>query len=230
MIYLNIAVEDELSALAIKKLIACFDEKFNIQHVYSNNGFGYLKSNIRGFNEAAKYLSFFILTDLDRYECPPTLIEDWVNFELNQNMIFRIAVREIEAWLLADTKGLSKFFRVSESNFPFNPESISDPKNTIIQLAGKSKLRRIREDIIPIGPGASIGPNYNGCLGEFVLSQWSIKNAMRKSKSLEKAYIKLDEFYPNLDMPKPNKELQSRSFYPVLACPSCLAKFLNEFY
>lgn len=196
MIYLNIAVEDELSALAINKIIKCFDKKFSIQNVYSNNGFGYLKSNIRGFNEAAKYLPFFILTDLDRYECPPALIDDWVNFELNRKLIFRIAVREVEAWLLADSKELSKFLRVSETNFPFDPESVSDPKNTIIQLAGKSKIRRIREEIVPIGPGASIGPNYNGCLGEFIMQNWSVENAVKKSRSLEKAYKKLENFQP----------------------------------
>lgn len=194
MIYLNLAVEDELSAMAITKLITCFNTKYTIRNVYANNGFGYLKSSIRGFNEAAKFLSFFVLTDLDRYECPPALIDDWINFELNKNLIFRIAVREVEAWLLADSKGLSKFFRVSESNFPFDPESLSDPKNVIIQLAGKSKIRKIREEIVPIGPGASIGPNYNGCLGEFVMTKWSVESAITKSRSLEKAYNHLKKY------------------------------------
>jgi hypothetical protein len=124
------------------------------------------------------------------------LIDDWINFELNRNLIFRIAVREVEAWLLADIKGLSKFFNVSASNFPNNPEAEEDPKSTIIKLAGKSRIRRIREDITPIGRGASIGPNYTGCLGEFIMQNWSVENAIKKSKSLEKAYKKLENFQP----------------------------------
>ena len=193
MIYLNIAVEDDLSEMVIRKLIDSFYNKFHIQNVYSDNGFGYLKSNILGFNEASKFYPFLVLTDLDRYDCPVELIEDWITFEKHKNLIFRISVREVEAWLLADSKGLATFFRISETNIPLNPETEEDPKNTIIKLAGKSRARRIREDITPI-EGASIGPNYNGCLGEFVMNRWSVAAAAARSKSLKKAYDQLKKF------------------------------------
>lgn len=179
--------------MVIRKLIDSFYSKFHIQNVYSDNGFGYLKSNIRGFNEASKFYPFLVLTDLDRYDCPLKLIEDWIAFEKHKNLIFRIAVREVESWLLADSKGLASYFRISETIIPTNPEADSDPKNTIIKLAGRSRIRRIREDITPIG-GASIGPNYNGCLGEFVMTRWSVEDAAAKSISMEKTYNHLKIF------------------------------------
>lgn len=64
----------------------------------------------------------------------------------------------------------------------------------MIQIAKKSRLRRIREDIVPINENAVIGPNYNGCLIEFVYEKWNIKRASQRSRSLEKALIKLDLF------------------------------------
>ena len=52
----------------------------------------------------------------------------------------------------------------------------------------------MREDIVPINENASIGPNYNGCLMEFVYKNWDIQNAMKRSKSLMRAMTKLSEF------------------------------------
>nr|NQU90113.1 hypothetical protein [Bacteroidota bacterium] len=194
MIYINLVYEDDLSEAVMAKLLMHFGDKYSIHNAYPGHGFGYLKSNIRGFNQASIVSPFFMLTDLDNYECPPTLKDDWINFPLQPNFIFRIAVREVEAWLLADTVGLSEFFRVSTANFPTNPENDANPKLTLIQLARRSRIRRIREDIIPINENASIGPNYNGCLMDFVLNKWSIENAMIRSRSLEKTFSKLEQF------------------------------------
>jgi len=50
--------------------------KFIINNIYGNSGFGYIKSKISGFNNAAKNFPFLIITDLDEYECPPVLIKE----------------------------------------------------------------------------------------------------------------------------------------------------------
>lgn len=69
-------------------------------------------------------------------------------------------------------------------------------KNTLIQLAKRSNKRTIREDIVPINNNATIGPNYNGCLSEFVYKIWNIENAVSHSKSLRRTLEKLQNFNP----------------------------------
>jgi hypothetical protein len=194
MIYINLVYEDDLSEAVMFKLINHFGDKYIVHNTYSGHGFGYLKSNIKGFNQASVVSPFFMLTDLDNYTCPPSLIKDWINFPLKSNFIFRIAVREVEAWLLADIEGLSEYFKVSATNFPVRPESEIDPKNTLIHLARRSRIRRIREDLVPINENAAIGPNYNGCLMEFVFNNWNIETALTRSKSLLKAFKILENF------------------------------------
>jgi hypothetical protein len=193
MIYLSLIFEDALSESVMYRMIKSFNNKFELGYTYSGNGFGYLKSNIRGFNQASKASPHFMLTDLDNYSCPLELITDWVNFPINPNFIFRIAVKEVESWLLADLEGLSNFLNVSKTNFPLSPDILIDPKSTLIQLAKRSKIRRIREEIVPLS-NASIGPNYNGCLSEFVLASWNIPNAVTRSESLRRAIQKLENF------------------------------------
>lgn len=194
MIYINLVYEDYLSEAVMTKLVSHFTGKYSIQNSYSGNGFGYLKSNIKGFNQASKSTPFFMLTDLDNYSCPPELIDDWITFPLNQNFIFRIAVREVESWLMADIEGLSGFLKVSKTIFPKEPEIEQDPKDRLIQIARRSRTRSIREDIIPINKNAKIGPNYNGRLIEFVSGKWSIENAKKRSISLSRALDKLEYF------------------------------------
>jgi hypothetical protein len=194
MIYINLVYEDYLSEAVMTKLVSHFTGKYSIQNSYSGNGFGYLKSNIKGFNQASKSIPFLMLTDLDNYTCPPELIDDWITFPLNQNFIFRIAVREVESWLMADIEGLSGFLKVSKTIFPKEPEIEQDPKDRLIQIARRSRTRSIRDDIIPINKNAKIGPNYNGRLIEFVSQKWSIENAKKRSISLSRALDKLEHF------------------------------------
>lgn len=196
MIFLTLVFEDDLSEAVMSQILRQFPDKYEIFQSYSGNGFGYLKTNIKGFNQASVVNPHFMLTDLDKYECPVALISDWIDFELNDNFIFRIAVREVESWVLADRENLSKYFRVSIANFPQNPDAETDPKNTLIKLAMRSKKRSIREDVVPINQNAGIGPNYNGCLSIFVFKNWDIEKAIQNSDSLRRTYEKLRDFIP----------------------------------
>jgi len=196
MIYITLIFEDDLSEAVMTKILMQFSGKYEIHQSYSGNGFGYLKTNIKGFNQASVVNPHFMLTDLDNYECPVALKADWIDFELKTNFIFRIAVREVESWILADRSGFAKFLNISLSNLPLNPDLEADPKNTLIQLAKRTKRREVREDIVPVNRNAVIGPNYNGCLTEFVYNNWSIDNALKQSESLKRAYERLRDFIP----------------------------------
>jgi len=194
MIYVNLTYEDDLSEAVMSRILSEFPDKFQILHKYPGHGFGYLKSSIKGFNQASAIVPYFMLTDLDRYKCPLELINDWIDFTVNPGFIFRIAIREVESWLLADIKGLSKYFHISANLIPLEPEGLMDPKEVLINLAKRSRKRNIREDIVPVNQYASIGPNYNGCLSEFVYKFWNIWEAANKSKSLQRTLLKLNDF------------------------------------
>ncbi|MEO5572803.1 MAG: hypothetical protein ABIT08_07895 [Bacteroidia bacterium] len=190
---LNLVFEDQISEFIMVKLIEK-TKKFIIGNSYSEGGFGYIKKNISGFNEAAKGCPFFILTDLDNMDCPPTLINTWLREPMHENLIFRIAVKEVEAWILADIEGFCEYTGISSSHLSDTPEEIIDPKAELIKLIRICRKRKIKEDILPIDQYASIGPNYNARLGEFVINYWSISRAMKRSDSLKRAIEHLSAF------------------------------------
>ena len=127
---------------------------------YRKGGCGYLKSRLVGFNNAAKGMPYLVLTDLDRQPCPTDLIEDWFGCELsdyhkrrNPNLLLLIAVREVEAWVLADREAFAAFLGIKADQIP-SPDLTADPKRLLIDLARKAKNRRIR-GASPSGRAAS---------------------------------------------------------------------------
>src|SRR5262245_66600073 len=70
--------------------------------VYGKNGKSDLLRRLSGFNEAARYAPWFVLVDLDRdADCAPPFRTSQLS-KPSAAMCFRVAVRETEAWLLAD--------------------------------------------------------------------------------------------------------------------------------
>lgn len=192
----NLATEDELSELTLYRILDVIGG-YAVGTPFRRGGFGYLRRTIRGWNDAAKGIPFIVLTDLDTYRCPMELINDWLSVPKHQNLIFRVAVREVESWLLADAINLARFLRVNPSLIPSNPDMLQDPKRTLVDLARKSPLRKIRAGIAPPrDSSAKQGPDYNGCLGDFVRNSWNVKGALAESPSLEKAVACLSRFAP----------------------------------
>ncbi len=193
LIPINLVYEDQISEFVMAKLVECTG-KYRIDKTYSEGGFGYIKRNLNGFNNASKGCPFFILTDLDTGDCAPSLIKSWLKVPAQPNLIFRVAVREIEAWLLADIEGFSEFAGLSIANFPKNPEELADPKLILLNLIRKCRKRAIKEDILPRDEFAATGPNYNGRLAEYVTFFWNIQRACKRSGSLQKAVHHLNRF------------------------------------
>src|SRR5688500_3382606 len=101
MAWAVLATEDELSE-AVGLCLAA-EAGLEIGQQLRRGGFGYLKSRMGSFCDIAKYQPVLLFTDLDRVKCPSTLIAKWSGaLTLPENFLFRVAVREIESWLLAD--------------------------------------------------------------------------------------------------------------------------------
>jgi hypothetical protein len=192
---INIAVEDILSDAVVRRLLQSSGRNFAIGATFSRGGYGYLKSRIDGFNNAAKGTPFFVLTDLDQCDCAPRLLNEWLSHVRHPNLIFRIAVREVEAWLLADQKGFAGFLGISSALIPRDLEQSDDPKSLLLELSKRSRYSELRKDLVP--PPKSdrkVGPNYNGRLIEYVNNQWRPTRARHSSKSLDKAITTIKGF------------------------------------
>jgi hypothetical protein len=193
---INLAVEDDLSEAVLIKILP---DRYVVGVCHKHGGFGYLKSNIDGFNNASKGMPFLVLTDLDMGECAPTLIKKWLSVPIHHNLLFRVAVREVESWVLADRDRFAKFLGIRKTLVPENVDAIDDPKKCLINLARKSK-RNLREDIVPTeGSTAKQGPDYNGRLASFVKEFWNPQEAMHNSPSLERTIRAVENFQPEWD-------------------------------
>jgi hypothetical protein len=193
---INLAVEDELSETVLRRILHSV-RGFAIGTTYSRGGFGYLRKTIHGWNNAAKGTPFLVLTDLDKYVCPAELIAEWLSSPRHPNLLFRIAVREVESWVLADPENLSRFIGVPAHTIPANPDDMIDAKAALVALGMKSRSKLIRESIVPRrGSTAKQGPGYNGCIGQFVRDQWNVKAAKLNSPSLARTIDRLTTFTP----------------------------------
>jgi len=193
----NLAVEDELSEAVLRRLLKHADRGYSIGTAYRRGGYGYLKRTIGGWNQAARSVPFVVLTDLDDAVCPAELIGSWLKGPAHPNLIFRIAVREVESWLLADPDGLASYLKVKLSSLPTNPDRLGDPKAAIIDLAKESRSRDIKSSLVPRKQStAKQGPDYNNCLSMFVDQFWDIDFAASNSDSLSRSLAKLLQFKP----------------------------------
>ena len=194
-----LVVEDELSEAVARKLLESSSRSYAIRIVYSRGGYGHIKKNICGFNNAAKGTPYLVVTDLDTEDCAPALIDKWLKKRtLHPNLVFRVAVKEVEAWLLAHRSAFAKFVGVREGVVPENVEQIDDPKKKLIDIVRRSRRKRLREDIVPpLRSTREQGPNYNGRLVRFVEGPWDPRDCANVSRSLEKAILRIDSFVPS---------------------------------
>lgn len=112
---INLAIEDSLSEVVLRRLLAHANREYAIGTAYGRTGFGYLRRTIEGWNRAAKSIPFAVLTDLDMLPCPGELVTSWLPTRHHPNLLLRVAVREVEAWLLADAENLQLILQFTES-------------------------------------------------------------------------------------------------------------------
>ena len=201
MIKVNLAVEDRLSETVLKVLIEQTRNDIEVLKVWpdlnrlhASSGFGYLKTKLKAFNEASKYTPFWVLTDLDRKNCAPSLIHEWFkDIRKHPNLLFRVAITEVESWVMADRKAFAAFLGITQDLIPTNTDK-NDSKNVLFQLARKSKKNEIKKGLLPTDKSASTGPAYNLLLTEFVRQKWDVSRALLHSDSLKRAYLSVKKY------------------------------------
>ncbi len=197
LIPVNIAVEDELTESLLAKVLSVIPNRFATRTIYNRGGNGYLRRNANGFNLAARGVPFIVCTDLDTYDCPVALIQDWLLSPKHHNLLLRVAVREAEAWVLADKENFAGFLGIRSVKIPDDVENIRDAKRELIRLASGARNRRIREDICPPPRSTrAVGPNYNARLAVFVQNAWDPITAGQRATSLARTIDRLVQFRP----------------------------------
>jgi hypothetical protein len=189
-----VATEDELSECVALRLIGLQMSNTDGVQMIRKGGNGYLRSRMANFISVAKRGPVLMLADLDRIDCPPTLIRKWRRGRaLPDNLLLRVAVREIESWLLADREGFASYLNIAPQKITTSPEEISDPKHYLLNLA-RNAPRELRSELLPDkGSIASQGFGYNSCLREFVAKMWSPTRAAERSQSLRRAINRVSE-------------------------------------
>jgi len=187
-VMISAAVEGMVDEAVVRKLITQAGGQPGT--IYGKNGKPFLRRHINSYNNAARHYPWIVLVDLDRdWECAPPLCNEWVP-DPAPYLCFRVAVREIEAWLMADADSLAAFMSIAHSRIVPDPENLLEPKAEMVNLARHSRRRDIRVDMVPReGSGRPVGPAYTSRLVEYVERRWRPEAAARRANSLRRAII-----------------------------------------
>jgi len=186
------AVEGVLDEVVLRRLLA--DVGARPAAVYGKQGKQRLRERIGDYNNASRHGRWVVIVDLDTDdECAPSLRRHWLARPA-PGMCFRVAVHEIESWLLADRAAFSRFMGIPLVRVPLRPDGEKDPKRAIVDLARASRYGAISEDMVP-RPGAcrDVGPAYTSRLAEFAGANWRPDEAARNSDSLARCIRRLAE-------------------------------------
>jgi hypothetical protein len=114
-----------------------------------------------------------------------------------KNFMFRVAVREVEAWLLADQVAIKPLLG-KQAKVPPNPDNVQNPKEFLLNLAREAP-REVRRDLLSErGSIASQGIGYNQRLRDYVNNSWSPSRAAQRSESLCRVIRRLEHLMASL--------------------------------
>lgn len=162
---------------------------------FGKQGVSYLRQKVAGFNVRASYgnpilmLVDFADTGLD---CPPAVPPTWLP-NRSPELLLRVVVCEIESWLLADHLGIAELLGISREVIPDDPEHLNDPKQTLVNLARRSRRKSAQALVPQPGISASVGAGYVSEMQIFVAERWNIEAARQRASSLDRCLLRLRE-------------------------------------
>jgi hypothetical protein len=194
---ITLAVEGPTDVAVLERVIR--DAGLSTGPRYVKNGKDALDRSLAGYNNAARFSPWLVLRDLNSdEECAPALRARLLP-KPAPRMRFHVAVRALEAWLLADAEALSRFLAVSDMRVPPNPENVDRPKLEIVNLARRSRRRSVREALVPAPSStARVGPGYAALITEFAAERWRPSVAANRSPSLHRLLRHLEALRENV--------------------------------
>ena len=105
------AVEGDLDEVVLRTIANHIG--FSVGLVYGRKGKSYLLKTLAGYNNAARFAPWIVMLDLDRdFACASAGLAVWLP-QRAEKMFCRIAVRAIEAWLIADRDRIAAMLGIS---------------------------------------------------------------------------------------------------------------------
>lgn len=167
MTVVNLLVEGLLDETVMARVLRHVG--LEVGNVYGRSGRNQLLSRLEAYNRAARNFRWVTLIDLESdTRCTPQFARETLPLP-SPCMCFRVAVRSVEAWLMADRDGLAGFLQIPVDAIPHAPETLVRPKLDMVNLARRSRSSRVRRDMVPRpDSGSAQGPAYTSMLQEFV--------------------------------------------------------------
>jgi hypothetical protein len=163
--------------------------------VHGGRGKAQINKRLAAYNQAAKHSPWVVLRDLNSdCACAGELVAKLLPSPARL-MTFRVAVREVETWLLADRERFAAVFKVAARALPNLPEQLEHPKAALLEAVQKSSSRDIRSAMVirPASGTLASGPEYNALLENFAGSEWQPAAAAKRAPSLAKARLRIQE-------------------------------------
>ena len=191
LIVISAAVEGDVDEAVARRLISAAGGRAG--SVYGKSGKSALLNRIGGYNNAARNSPWIVLVDLNGdADCVPLVKSRWLPAPARW-MCFRVAVRQVEAWLMADAETLAAYLGIARSRIPGEPEVLDNSKVELVNLARRSRKRNLRADLVPRErSGRVVGPAYSSRLIEYVETHWRPPIAANRSESLRRAMTCLE--------------------------------------
>jgi hypothetical protein len=192
-----LAVEGVIDAAVLQRVL--IEEGFEVLATYGLRGKANLDSSLAGFNNAARFAPWVVVRDLDHdADCGAALAAALMP-NPSEWMRFRVAVREPEAWLMADRDALADYLRVRRNLIPADPDVLDDPKQALVNLSRRSSRSVIVGDMVPAeGMSGVVGPGYTARVSEYAAMYWRPTVAAQHSDSLRRCLQRVRELmeYP----------------------------------
>lgn len=142
----------------------------------------------RRYNEAGRRQVVLGLADLEQVECVPGALAV-LGPVRSEGFKLRLAVRMLESWLMADRDAFARELGVPIRSVPGNPDLLTHPKKTVIDLARHSRRTAVKAGLVPTGSGI-VGSEYVPFMASFIGRSWSPARARVNSPSLERACLR----------------------------------------
>jgi hypothetical protein len=198
MLTIGYGVEGATDAPVAEHLIRLLDRQ--PRALSDSGGTTALDPRILKWNVSSLSTPILVLRDWDvrdGVECVPALLSKVCGGEFRtQNLVVRVPVRSIEAWLLADTDAFKDYFNVAK--VPLTPDEESTPKVALVSACRKSKSADIRNEMVPSAKsGRVVGALYASRIVDFASNHWDAIRASQNSPSLLRALSRLRSLVEN---------------------------------
>lgn len=192
-----LGVEDLPSELVLRRLVEPH-RHLAVRQVRGLQGEGFLMANLPLWNRIARTFPTLVLLDLDR-GCAPGKRQAALP-DPHPNLLLRIAVYEVEAWLLADHEAVNEWAGIPRARLPANVDTLTDPKRELVNLVRRHATARLRRFIVPGDNDRRLtAPGYNDALRDLIQGQWNPDRAQTRSPSLARARERIARWRPRIE-------------------------------